>query len=471
MFASILPVLIMAFQESEVMNKRNIIFICHHNNDFDHFLPLIIKFKNDEQINVKNITFYHKGELLQNKLHRYICEENKIEIDSISEIFYLRILNKAIVKIHTYLLENYKPNSRWPLLRFFKLLLEKYFAVCAIFLLTSKKIEEYIESNEFDIAIIDHRSIEETKIEKNPMERFILLFKERSQGSLDNLIFRFAKKCRDKNIPIFMMPHGPQPIIKKTSYKQFNETKKTFRPDFLVLGNKNELRMQSSINGLKSTLFLGDPRFDIEWINYLELCTKKVYKKLIKKPNDKTVLLYLMDIYKYSSENNENFKSEVNREILSLVNIFPNLEIWVKHHPRKVFQIPTDEIINKDRQKNIKQFGNDTDTNALIANADICLALSTTTFILPILQKKPVIFYDTWKEKLQDATSIYDDLRFKASSQEELIIQYKKIINGEYEIDDSFLKSFYKNVFSVHSLSESMSEKYYKKIKQILELC
>lgn len=81
--------------------------------------------------------------------------------------------------------------------------------------------------------------------------------------------------------------------------------------------------------------------------------------------------------------------------------------------------------------------------------------------------RKPVIFYNRWKEKF-DATSIYDDLEFKASSKEELITQYKRIINGEYSIDDSFLESFYKNVFSADSLDESMVEKYGEEIREII---
>jgi len=210
--------------------------------------------------------------------------------------------------------------------------------------------------------------------------------------------------------------------------------------------------------------------FDLDWINYLESCAFKVYGPLLKKPGDKTVLLYLMDNFTYSSEGNQEYKLEMHKDILSLANHFPNQEVWVKHHPRYVFEIPIDDFIRKDRQKNIRQFGNDTDTSILLANADICLSASSTAFISQILQRRPVIFYDRWKEKLQDSFSIFDDLKFKVSSREELIVQYKKIINGEYAIDDSFLESFYKNVFSADSLSESMVEKYSEKIIEIMEI-
>ena len=69
---------------------------------------------------------------------------------------------------------------------------------------------------------------------------------------------------------------------------------------------------------------------------------------------------------------------------------------------------------------------------------------------------------------MHHATSIFDDLKSKASTREELIVQYKKIVNGEYTIDDSVLLSFCKKVFSLDSLSDSMVEKYAKNIIEIM---
>jgi hypothetical protein len=72
------------------------------------------------------------------------------------------------------------------------------------------------------------------------------------------------------------------------------------------------------------------------------------------------------------------------------------------------------------------------------------------------------------KSKSDISTSIFDDLKFKASSREELISMYKKIINNGYEIDDSFLKTFSKNVFSIDLSKDSMVERYSEKINEIL---
>jgi hypothetical protein len=289
---------------------------------------------------------------------------------------------------------------------------------------------------------------------------------------MNHVLFRFAKRVIDRNIPLMMIPHGPQPILIEMpdEYGTLRPLSKPFRSDYVVIGGRNEFTINRNIRngGLKETLFLGDPRFDLKWINYLESCALKVYESVVQKPKNRKVLLYLMDNFQYSLVDNQEYKLEMHKDILTLVNDFQDLEVWVKHHPRRVFDLPVKDFINPDRQKNIKQFGNNVDIHILTANADVCLSASSTAFISPILQKKPVIFYDKWKEKFQGVTSIFDDLKFKASSKEELRVRYKQIINGEYTIDDSFLQSFFTNVFSLDSPYTSMTEKYCDKIKEII---
>ena len=77
------------------MSKNNILFITHHNNDFDHFLPLIVYFKKDKEIRVKNLAFNHKYILLQNNLHKYICQKQDVELDSITDLFYFNFINNT----------------------------------------------------------------------------------------------------------------------------------------------------------------------------------------------------------------------------------------------------------------------------------------------------------------------------------------------------------------------------------------
>ena len=485
--------------------SKNILFVTHHNNDLDHFLPLAIHLNKDEKIHIKMIAFYTEHELLKNKLHKYVCNSNEINFDSMIDIMNFRFLNKIVFKIYKYVIMNRKlsnpmrrisrsvPNGleskvnilkntllktasffkspKTSILKLLDFVLIRCVVLCSIFFVTKKKMLNYIDSNNIDLVIIDQRVIDKSLIDSNVIKRFTNV----SSGKVDpmNLVlFRFLKTSREKRIPIFMIPHGPQPISKPNvdaKYKDnINTLNNPFQPDVLAICNKTELSSLHHMLGIKSTLMLGDPRFDVDWINYLESCALKVYGSLVQKSNDKIVLLYLMDIFLYDPKNNDEYKAEMHRDILSLVNHFPNLEVWVKHHPRNVFEISVDDFIPEDRRKRIRQFGNDIDTSILLAKADICLSASSTTLISPIVQKKPVIFFNKWKDVLPDTTSIYDDLKFKAPSKDELIIQCGKIINGDYAIDDSFLKSFYENVFSLENVSVSMGEKYCGKTKEMM---
>ena len=466
---------------------KNVLFIAHHNNDFDHFLPLIIHLKKDGEINCKTIAFYTKHEILKNKLHKYICDLNDIKFDSMVDISYFKNFNRLISKMYKYVINERglsnpsgrirstptcaktisvktTNNLKQNVLNYLEILLIRYFVLYSIFLLTDNKMRKYIDSNNIDLAIIDHRRIEESFLDTNPLARFVDVFTGKVDP-MDLVLFRFAKATRANNIPIFMIPHGPQPILIPDGEGGY--LKNPFNPDFLVVSSQNDLIVHHHMKSRMSTLFLGDPRFDIGWINYLESCVLKVYEGVVEKPKDKKVLLYLMDNYPFFPEDNQKYKFKIHKDILSLVNHFQNLEIWVKHHPRFVFEISIDSFVDRDKQKNIKQFGNDTDTNILLANADICLSAISTALISPILQKRPVIFYYRWKEMI-DAPTIYDEVGFKASSKEELIIQYKNIINGEYRIDEVSLNYFYENVFSGICLYEDMTEKYARKIIKIM---
>ena len=468
---------------------KNVMFIAHHNNDFDHFLPLIVHLKKDGEINCKIIAFYTEHEILKNKLHKYICDLNGIKFDSMMDISYFKNLNRLISKMYKYVINKRglsnpsgrnrstptyakkisikkTKNLKQNVLNFLEILLIRYFVLYSIFLLTDNKMRKYIDSNYIDLAIIDHRRIDESFLDTNPLARFIDVFTGKIDP-MDLVLFRFVKAARANNIPIFMMPHGPQPILIPEGESAY--LKNPFNPDFLVVSSQNDLIVHHHMKSRMSTLFLGDPRFDIDWINYLESHVLNVYEGVVEKPGDRKVLLYLMDNAIFTQDGNIEYKYKMNKDILSLVNHFSDLEIWVKHHPRNVFEISVKDYIKKEKLENIKQFGNDFDSNILLAKADICISAASTTFISPILQKRPVIFYNRWKDIIE-VPSIFDKLNFIASSEEELIIQYNKIINGEYSIDYNILRLFYNNVFSSDSLFESMVEKYNEKIIDILKI-
>ncbi|MCK4733489.1 MAG: hypothetical protein KAT65_13635 [Methanophagales archaeon] len=443
--------------------SKNILFIARANNDLDHYLPLVVELKKHKEISSTILVLNNKYELLKNKLFNYICESNNIYIISLTDIFRLKRINWLLIHIYEYtLLHEKSMNNGSSLYRAFLKILQsitkKYISFHTLYLLTEDKIRDYIDLNNFDLVIIDTAVIEKSLLEsKNPR-------------------FRFIKIAREKEIPILMIPHGPQMVYETPPDASFKgiTADSIFKPDYTFFVNKRELQVLYFIRGLKDTFFLGDPRYDVNWINYLESCAMKVYDSVIMKPEDKKVLLYCLsnlEAYHDRYSVDSDYRFGLHKDVLSLVNYFPDLELWVKLHPRVPYEIPISDFIREDRRENIKQFGNDVDTNILIAKADIYISTGSTTVVNPIVKKKPVIFYDRWKEKVKDATTFLDDYSFilnlKASNMEELIMQCKKALNNEYEISDADIEEFYRNVF-VKTASESMTEKYIKIIKHIM---
>jgi hypothetical protein len=321
--------------------------------------------------------------------------------------------------------------------------------------------------NNFDLVILDHRKVDDSLIDLSPLKSFkyILLGK---RNSLNFTIFRIVKRCQEKGIPIVMVPHGPQPITKKIKIKK-EHVNNYFQPDYFILVKKDEIPLYSDIKPLKGQYYLGDPRFDIDWITYLEKCALKISEHKLEKPKNKIILLYLMDKFTYTLKGNKEYKEILNKDIISLANHFSDLEIWIKHHPRNVYHVPFEKYILSERLENIKEFGNSTDSNVLLSNCDICVSAASTVLIAPILQKKSVVFYDRWKEKL-GASSIYDHLSINASSKDELISRINTILYDEFSIDHASLEDFFKKVFSAKFLYEPMVNKYIKLIYKILNI-
>jgi len=175
---------------------KNIMFVAHHNNDFDHFLPLIVHLKKYNKINCKIIAFYTEHEILKNGLHKYICYLNDINFDSMIDISYFKRINRGISKIYKCIIyerglsnpsaridlsfadeknitEKHYNHMKQSILNLCEIILIRYFVFYSIFLLTNNKIEKYTDSNNINLAIIDHRIIEKDLLDSNSLTRFI----------------------------------------------------------------------------------------------------------------------------------------------------------------------------------------------------------------------------------------------------------------------------------------------------------
>ena len=476
-------------------NTKNILIITHSNNDFDHFLPLLVQFKKDDSKIVTSLAFYDKDELLKNKLHNLMSKENNIQLESFTDLFGLKPLSNLMKKLYKFSLTRVKDvqytgnftknfvkrikiffsSPSDSLIRALYYISKKYIVLYSLFLARKKDIESYFSNKKFDLAIIDLRAEELEYLNLKPTAKFKKIIKGKMKAD-DDIMFRFLQVAREKDIPILAIPHGPNYLTEEPidlAYKTYNSL---FRADYTVHCNITGQTRDKMRLGLKKTLLLGDPRYDPPWINYVESCALKLYDGVVEKPKDKTVVLYIASFiqrHTYYDNIDYSYHNEIHKDVLSLVNYFPNIELWMKYHPRRVYKLPIEEYINKERQQNIKFFGNDVDTSILMAMADVIICPMSSTLTIPILQKKPIIYYYRWKEKTGDitVTTVYDQCEFvlKAANHNELKEQVDNVLNKkESGITDSDISFFYKKMFTVDSRYENMTNKYLNIIDNIL---
>jgi len=474
---------------------NNILIITHSNNDFDHFLPLLVKFKKDQSKNITSLAFYNKDELLKNQLHNYMCNKNNIQLESFTDLFGLKPLSNFMVKLYKFSLKklkdvqytgsftkkmekrikNFLSSPVDSLIRTMYYVSKKYIVLYSIFITKQKDIEKYFSDNNFDLAIIDLRAEELEYLNSKPTAKFKKIIKGKMKAD-DDIMFRFLAEARKRNIPILAIPHGPNYLTEEPIELAYKAYDSLFRADYTIHCNITGQTRDKMRLGLKKSLLLGDPRFDPPWINYVESCALDLYKGKVEKPKNKTVVLYIASFiqrHTYYDNIDYAYHNEIHKDVLSLVNHFPNIEIWMKYHPRRVYKIPIEEYVKEERQQNIKFFGNDVDTSVLMAMADVIICPMSSTLTIPILQKKPLIYYYRWKEKTGDitVTTVYDKCQFvlKAANHNELKQQLEIVLNKQdSSITDSDVAFFYKKMFTVDSPYEDMTNKYINTIDGIL---
>ena len=471
---------------------KSILVITHSNNDLDHFIPLLIEFKKDKTKDIVALAFYNKNELLKNRLHNYICKENHIQLESFTNMFSLKPLSNFMVRLYNYSstkvkkirytgntfkkikkrLKDFFSSSCDSIVRMMYYLSKKYIVLYSIFLTKHKDIERYFSSNNFGLVIIDLRTEELEDLNLKPLQKLKKIMK-REMKTIDDIMFRFLAVAREQKIPILEIPHGPNYLTEEPIELAFKDYKSPFRPDFTIHCNVGG-QTRDNIIAIKKAFLLGDPRYDPDWVNYFEACAIKLYEGEIEKPRSKKILLYVASyLQRNTYQIDADYHQEIHKDILSLVNYFPEIEIWMKYHPRLVFKVPIEEYVSSDRQQNIKFFGNEVDTSVLMAMADIVVSPMSSTLTIPILQKKPLIYYHKWKEKTGGitVTTVYDLCPFvlKAANHNELKHQLETVLHKKvYKITDADVAFFYKKMFSVGSPSENMTEKYMKTINNIL---
>ena len=115
--------------------------------------------------------------------------------------------------------------------------------------------------------------------------------------SANRFKFNLLMCARDKKIPIVMMPHSHECYFEKPvdAFLSVFEDQKFLKPDILALCNHGEAKLHHKLKGLQATLFLGDPRYDCGWLQFLKQKRQELAQVVPSKHNRKDkIILYIV---------------------------------------------------------------------------------------------------------------------------------------------------------------------------------
>lgn len=346
------------------MKKKKIIYLIHNVPDLEHYLPIALKIKKK----YKNYFLYlcDKKDLLS-KTHEAIIKKIRpieLNLTDVNNSLFFQFIISIENKINFY---------KIPYLNFFLHYIKNY-------LLSKANINKFYKKFGISIMVSDIQVVK--KIGGNKFLRDFFFYS-----------YLIASKLNIKKV---MLPHGIQ-LRHITSKKN----KEILKPDYLIICNKKEKKQFNYLMGKNTKVqILGDTRLDKSWINFLEKISEKVYSKNYLKKTRYTVL-YLGGNLEWL---NKNQIEGIEKQIVKLVEIFPNIDLWIKIHPR----YKKSPII---KHKRVKYFYRNTDTNLLLKKANITFSTFSALVLHQIVMRRKVIFYCPWKKMIsKNKKTIFDDL-------------------------------------------------------------
>lgn len=192
-------------------------------------------------------------------------------------------------------------------------------------------------------------------------------------------------KFLNKNIKIILISHGLKTHVGAYD-KKFNHflnrenNKPSFYVDKFIYTNLN----QYNSNKLsKKIIFLGSPRYDLNWTYKL----KRIYKKSFK---EKNYILVLLDKVGQNVNGKFHFFNKVKEINIILKYLYDQkYKCIIKFHPNSLESEIKDYNINKNKKFNIAS--NEDQTFNLIKNCKILIAFNTSAILDGLLLKKKII--------------------------------------------------------------------------------
>jgi len=443
--------------------KKRIIFLGHSNNDIDHFLPVIMGLKAEDMFDASMIFLRFEEEAMTNDLHRELFRIHSLEKRSISDLDEWAFLPRTLFAA---LKTSFCRMGKDTVTRLFLKgrLREAFYKASYVFLdrillrfcenlFPRERIGAVIKGLSPDMVFSDIQAVET----RQPFSDLRTYF-----------LSSFLGVCRDRNIPVFMMSHGVVVRYIEDDTNIYN-TAGLFEPDILALSNEAERKTTSGLAaGGDGATVLGDIRYDEKWINRLETLAERIYD--IKKPVNRKVILYLVGNLRFLGDSS--LEREIHRDVISLVNDLPGIELWIKPHPRvkTAFSGIISEM-TEDARDRVKVFDNRTDTNALMPKADIYITTLSAVIFQAVIKARPVIFYGKWRRYVRkDVPTVFDMSRYvmDARDREELLSSTREALDGKRPTREE-ASCFYKRAVSAgKDIGGSIVEAYVGKVKEVL---
>jgi len=446
---------------------KKILFIAHSYNDLDHIIPLIYGLQKHQKYALQVLFISSKAIVVQSPIHKQLLTELKIESLEASDL----TDNKVAIQLLA-LLEKAElaggVESYHILLKSFQFIKLFYRVIRQLSIrLIQKKIQDFFIPNKI-ASFIENGNIDLIVTDVSPNKP--------SKSLVNYIVYHIINSAKQKAIKILQVPHGTQsnyPRIKhRTKILESN-----LLPDVHIIPNQLTYEMYDKSIERHSTQYvvLGDLRYDIQWMRKLDTIAQRLLPQ--NPQNQKKIVLFLGTNFSPVTFDKGITGDFINKKLinstLELLKDFPNIEIWIKAHPRYNTTINYDNSYIKKHKNRVKLFFKDMDTTLLLGHADVIISPMSSILFHPITNGKRVVFFDKWQDytiKNHDDVTLFDNTpcAYRASNEKQLQAGVKELLENN-ETENVAIEEFYKKGVSGGSMrSESIIDKYISIVNQML---
>lgn len=458
--------------------KKKILFLAHSFCDVDWFLPVISALKESGEFEPVLFFLRSEKEMGMSEAHLNMIEELSVRSDCLYDISGLGLLTRILVKLLRYCAKGATLTPFGDMVKdiaFGKIALkliyvcvERLFGKFPGFLFPEEKIRSFIRKKRVSALIVDKQ-----RIKRSPP-----YFKDlRSYATSIIALF-----CKADSVPILMVPHGISYCLdvgKKDTCQlntrcheisSYGRDKTLVYPDVYVGEYEGAWKKHSELIGKETSLIDGGGvKCDFFWNNKIQQLARTFTPDIKKKKF--TILYFVSPFGSKGFDGPLAVDESIDNDVLSIVEGFPDVELWIKYHPRypkgsKVFGVVKSSVNGR-----IKKFGNKVDSNALMSYADLVISPGSSMLPQSLVSGKATIAHELWRERLNfTGRTIYDGFScvLKASNRGELHDQCRKVING-WRPPEAEIERFYKERISIGlEKGESIPARYVNIIRKFL---